>query len=89
MPDFDFDAFNHDTPYEGEDGQAPATNVSTAVAEASEATTTEVPVAETSEATATEVPVIEPVAAEEKTETPTETNNGSVDNGSTEVAEKW
>lgn len=22
MPDFDFDAFNHDTPYEGEDGQA-------------------------------------------------------------------
>ena len=92
MPDFDFDAFNHDTPYEGEDGQAPATNVSTVevpVAEASEATTTEVPVAETSEATETEVPVIEPVAAEEKTETPTETNNGSVDNGSTEVAEKW
>ena len=93
MPDFDFDAFNHDTPYEGEDGQAPATNVSTVVAESSEATTTEVPVAETSEATATEVPVIEPVAAEEKTETPTETptetNNGSVDNGSTEVAEKW
>ena len=93
MPDFDFDAFNHDTPYEGEDGQAPATNVNTVVAEASEATTSEVPVAETSEATATEVPVIEPVAAEEKTETPTETptetNNGSVDNGSTEVAEKW
>jgi hypothetical protein len=24
MPDFDFDAFNHDTPYEGEDGQATA-----------------------------------------------------------------
>ena len=24
MPDFDFDAFNHDTPYEGEDGQAPS-----------------------------------------------------------------
>lgn len=22
MPDFDFDAFNHDTPYEGEDGQS-------------------------------------------------------------------
>ena len=75
MPDFDFDAFNHDTPYEGEDGQAPATNITTAVAETSEATT--------------ETPVIEPVIAEEKTETPTETNNGSVDNGSTEVAEKW
>ena len=25
MPDFDFDAFNHDTPYEGEEGQAPVT----------------------------------------------------------------
>lgn len=24
MPDFDFDAFNHDTPYEGEEGQASA-----------------------------------------------------------------
>lgn len=24
MPDFDFDAFNHDTPYEGEDGQTAA-----------------------------------------------------------------
>ncbi len=30
MPDFDFDAFNHDNPYEGEDGQyqsAPSENV--------------------------------------------------------------
>ena len=24
MPDFDFDAFNHDTPYEGEEGQKPS-----------------------------------------------------------------
>ncbi len=97
MPDFDFDAFNHDTPYEGEDGQAtPVTNVTTAEAETSEATAAEVAVAETSEATATttetpvaETPAIEPVDAEEKMETPTETNNGSVNNGSTEVAEKW
>jgi hypothetical protein len=94
MPDFDFDAFNHDTPYEGEDGQAPATNVTTADVETPEATATEAPIAETSEATATEVPltetaVIEPVAAEEKIETPSETNNGSVKNGSTEEAEKW
>jgi len=27
MPDFDFDAFNHDTPYEGEEGQHQATMV--------------------------------------------------------------
>ena len=26
MPDFDFDAFNHDTPYEGEEGQQQASN---------------------------------------------------------------
>lgn len=27
MPDFDFDAFNHDTPYEGEEGQPSNTSV--------------------------------------------------------------
>ena len=50
MPDFDFDAFNHDTPYEGEDGQAtvPATNFETekapvALAEEIEAPVTVVP----------------------------------------------
>jgi hypothetical protein len=35
MPDFDFDAFNHDTPYEGEDGQQ---NVPVANVEANEKT---------------------------------------------------
>jgi hypothetical protein len=29
MPDFDFDAFNHDTPYEGEEGGAVAENNNT------------------------------------------------------------
>lgn len=79
MPDFDFDAFNHDTPYEGEDGQ-PYNN------ETAAPTTMESMVAD-----ATETP-IEKIAAEEvaeKIETPSESNNGSVDNGSTEVAEKW
>lgn len=33
MPDFDFDAFNHDTPYEGEEGQtAPSASVAEPVA---------------------------------------------------------
>src|SRR5215212_236219 len=27
MPDFDFDAFNHDTPYEGEEGTGPTPEV--------------------------------------------------------------
>lgn len=76
MPDFDFDAFNHDTPYEGEDSQqkpaAESTGSVTALAQ---------PQAET----------IEPAAEakDEKIETPVDTNNDSVDNGSSEVAEKW
>ena len=35
MPDFDFDAFNHDTPYEGEEGQQ-ASSATTNVAEEEE-----------------------------------------------------
>ena len=48
MPDFDFDAFNHDTPYEGEDGQAPATTYENTPVAASEepVTTNNSPVAE-------------------------------------------
>jgi hypothetical protein len=52
MPDFDFDAFNHDTPYEGEDAAAaPAvvSEVATAAAPAEESTTNNAP--ETSEDT--------------------------------------
>jgi len=33
MPDFDFDAFNHDTPYEGEDGGTTAAAEGTAATE--------------------------------------------------------
>ncbi|MEP7142005.1 MAG: DUF3276 family protein [Ferruginibacter sp.] len=33
MPDFDFDAFNHDTPYEGEEGQQPVIAVENTVTE--------------------------------------------------------
>ncbi len=41
MPDFDFDAFNHDTPYEGgEDQQAAAENTPTMHAEATEVVVT-------------------------------------------------
>ena len=91
MPDFDFDAFNHDTPYEGEDGQnmqsandgpemsAPAT-METIIADL-----TETPVAET-----IEIPAIDKIEAETIETTPDEKNNGPVDdNGSAEVAEKW
>jgi hypothetical protein len=49
MPDFDFDAFNHDTPYEGEDGQ-------TAAPAAFETEKVPVTVAQTIEAPVTVVP---------------------------------
>ena len=50
MPNFDFDAFNHDTPYEGEGG-APATNNTEA------AVTTPAPEAVAEEKTTTSEPV--------------------------------
>ena len=37
MPDFDFDAFNHDTPYEGEDGQYQNTPVENEASDSSAA----------------------------------------------------
>lgn len=81
MPDFDFDAFNHDTPYEGEEGQNNQTFDSTAA-------TTENPVSEV-----IDIPVVETIdttpAATSTEETPSETNNDTIDNGSAEVAEKW
>jgi hypothetical protein len=67
MPDFDFDAFNHDTPYEG-DGTAPVTE------NANAEVVLETPVAEAA------TPVID--AAPEMPSTP-------VDNGSSEVVDKW
>ena len=48
MPDFDFDAFNHDTPYEGDEGQAPAsTNSYEAPTMSEHPATEEAPAAET------------------------------------------
>ena len=80
MPDFDFDAFNHDTPYEGEDGQ---NNQAAPAATATTETQADEVVTEAPKAPETDSPV------SATTETPDETNNGPVDNGSTEVAEKW
>ena len=76
MPDFDFDAFNHDTPYEGEGGQAqqPTAAVTTSTETAEPEKTVPEVVAEK----------IETPAAE--TSTPLTT---PVDNGSTEEVDKW
>ena len=90
MPDFDFDAFNHDTPYEGDDAQnnqQPATevsdNTSAGTTEAIVADLTQTPIVEE-----TQIPAIE-TTADAEIDTPPATNNDSVDNGSNEVAEKW
>ena len=90
MPDFDFDAFNHDTPYEGEDSQNnQSSNDGTEMQKPSAMETivadlTETPIPETA---ATES--VTAAAAAETIETPDEINNGPVDNGSAEVVEKW
>jgi hypothetical protein len=41
MPNFDFDAFNHDTPYEGAEGQAAENGEAAVKAEAPQAITEE------------------------------------------------
>ena len=83
MPDFDFDAFNHDTPYEGEDGQghtAETIKVGTETAIVAE---------EKTEATDVEMSVPEVKNTETtNTETNTETTT-PVDNGSTDEVDKW
>lgn len=77
MPDFDFDAFNHDTPYEGEEGTAPAfvnNEVAAEVEEVKETVSTYSAPEETTETNAA------PVAEE---------NASPADNGSTEEVDKW
>ena len=85
MPDFDFDAFNHDTPYEGEEGQ----HTSNDRPEMSQPSTEETLVSDLTETTVAEVTAPEPKSTKTTEETPSDTNSGSVDNGGTEVAEKW
>ena len=78
MPDFDFDAFNHDTPYEGEDGQYTPR-------EDSDSTVGQSPAASSSEETVENLTQSAP--AEKAEETPTDTL--PQDNGSTEEVDKW
>ena len=75
MPDFDFDAFNHDTPYEGEEGQTTHTATQSA----------EPVVAETPK----EEEVVEKTDTPATLDTPEEATNISADNGSTEEVDKW
>ena len=77
MPDFDFDAFNHDTPYEGEEGGAPSTYGQEAGNEVKEETSSSY----TAREEAQEPDTMKATPAEEKTPT--------ADNGSTEEVDKW
>ena len=75
MPDFDFDAFNHDTPYEGEEGQA-----------AIEATQT----VETVETlTTTDQSEPDTIAAIEEAPPSAPINVEPLDNGSDVEVDKW
>lgn len=79
MPDFDFDAFNHDTPYEGEDGQG---------GEFKPAAQNEEIVSETAAEKATAPSLIE--EEPKKIDAPvTAEINVTVDNGSSEEVDKW
>jgi hypothetical protein len=75
MPDFDFDAFNHDTPYEGEDGQHQNGQYQHQNNSA-EAKTTE----STEQVAAVTEEKPEPVSAPQEI---------PLDNGSTEEVDKW
>ncbi|MEO8855194.1 MAG: DUF3276 family protein [Ginsengibacter sp.] len=92
MPDFDFDAFNHDTPYEGEEGQY--NNGGTAAPESTENTAnSETPATESTEYIAPVSPleqVASPAAeVSNAAETETKTDETPADNGSTEEVDKW
>ena len=78
MPDFDFDAFNHDTPYEGEE-HGSNINEPAAAATHNEA-------AATNETDSN--PVIAAPAADIMPTTPI-SENTAADNGSTEEVDKW
>ena len=84
MPDFDFDAFNHDTPYEGEDGQGRSTQAPTDTASAE---TTEGKTEEKSEEK-TEAPAAQNDTPVEDHSTPA-SDTPAADNGSHEEVDKW
>ena len=76
MPDFDFDAFNHDTPFEGEEGQGHHTGEPVAKSTTSEPVEVE--------------PVMEKTAPiVDHTETPVAEDQPKADSGSHEEVDKW
>lgn len=77
MPDFDFDAFNHDTPYEGEDGQQYNQGENAGYEKQAEVVV-ETVVAET----IVEEEVVVPASAPAESQVP-------LDNGSHEEVDKW
>ncbi len=74
MPDFDFDAFNHDTPWEGDEANAATTTAAPADVATSENEITQTP-ADTEGTTITPAPEETPATA--------------MDNGSKEEVDKW
>ena len=79
MPDFDFDAFNHDTPYEGEEGQF------TPREDNNETAASESPAVTSAEETVENLTQTAPVEEVKVTPAPAQPQ----DNGSTEEVDKW
>ena len=77
IPDFDFDAFNHDTPYEGEEGGTSSPYSQEATTEVKE----EIPAAYNAPE--------ETIEPDTMKATPAEENIPAADNGSTEEVDKW
>ena len=71
MPDFDFDAFNHDTPYEGDEQNAAASTSSESAHSMNVDDTKEIKENPIGTIHVSEVPIV------------------PLDNGSTEVVDKW
>ena len=79
MPDFDFDAFNHDTPYEGDENNTGIASQATGSFSENVSET----ISETDETVRASENVVEEIKA------PVVENTPPQDNGSTEEVDKW
>ena len=93
MPDFDFDAFNHDTPYEGdENGQHRATpSDSSAVTESAHSVGDTTPASEENSYSSDkpETPSIAQDMVANETQSPDVATGEAPDNGKNEEVDKW
>jgi hypothetical protein len=88
MPDFDFDAFNHDTPYEGDDqsGASASASASSSAESAPSSNESAATSAPESETPATETPAASDSSADD---TSTSSDDSAANSGTHEDVDKW